>query len=504
MPLLSSALLISALLQPAPEPTVQEQVVHLTNLERRKEGLLPLKISEGLMKGAQSHAEDMAANGYFSHTGRDGSRFSARCEKAGYKGFARGENIAMGAADPAHLVGLWMESPGHKANILKPDVNEIGVGFASPGAYSVMCLGIASTSIPVVIEDEAPIIDSNKALAYLGGRGWATKMRFSTDGKTFGDWLPHASFAQVELPASRGVQTLTVEFEGPRGARRIGADSVFVALKDAAEVPTAAETAKPTGLKVNDKGVPVAQIVFPILGKVTWTDTFGAPRDGGARQHLGQDLPAPKMRAILAAFNGFWLGSTLLGDDGLVASYYHLNNDTPGTDDGEGGEEHRVAPGIWNGVRVSAGQFIAYCGDSGNAEDTGSHLHFELAHPVHGTFNPAPSLLAAKIVSTPVYSPENPELLPLEGQVRWDAEVRSLDDARRVLVVDLAAIVQPDGKAEGVKGLTRRYIRRGEAEIPLAPGDYIAVLGPDPKVGEGMKASGIKIIRTRPSGPEAQ
>lgn len=499
MPLLASALFITAFIQPTPKPSVQEMIVHLTNLERRKEGMVPLKMAEGLMKGAQSHAEDMAAKGYFSHTGQDGSRFDLRCERAGYRGSPRCENIAMGASDPAELVGLWMDSPGHKANILNPGVTEIGIGFASPGAYSVMCLGVTSTSIPVVLDNEAPIISSNKALAYLGGRGWATKMRFSTDGKTFGEWQPHASFARVDLPAARGVQTLTVEFEGPRGARRIGADSAFVTLEEAPRQPPAStEAPAAPAMKMNDKGIPVADIVFPVLGKVTWSDTFGDPRDGGARQHQGQDLPAPKMRPLLAAFDGVWQGMTLISDAGLIASYIHLNNDTPGTDDGQGGEEYRLAPGIWDGVRVVAGQFIAYCGDSGNAEEAGPHLHFELAHPNFGTFNAAPSLLSSKVLSVPAYVPEHPELQPQEGQVRWDAEVRALDEEREVLVIDVAAIVQPDGRAAGVKSFTRRYVKRGVAEFLLKPGDYIAVIGPPPASGEGMKASGIKVLRSRP------
>lgn len=499
MPSLPLTLLMSALLQPAPTPSVQEQIVYLTNLERRKEGMVPLKIAEGLMKGAQSHAEDMAANSYFSHTGRDGSRFNVRCERAGYKGSPRGENIAMGASEPSHLVGLWMDSPGHKANILNPEISEIGIGFASPGAYSVMCLGITAASIPVVLDNEAPSIPSNKTLAYLGGRGWATKMRFSTDGRTFGEWLPHASYAQVELPAGRGVQTLTVEFEGPRGARRIGADSVFVAMDETPKSPPAnVEAAKSFSLKINEQGIPIADIVFPVLGKVTWSDTFGAPRDGGSRLHQGQDLPAPKMRAILAAFDGVWLGTSLLSDDGLAASYLHLNNDTPGTDDGAGGEEYRLAPGVWTGVRVIAGQFVAYCGDSGNAEESGPHLHFELAHPDHGTFNAAPSLMAAKKVDAPLYLPEFPELLPQDNQIRWDAEVRSVDESREVLIVDLAAVVYPDGKAQGVKGMTRRYVKRGIAEFALKTGDFLAVIGPPPAPGEAMKAVGIKVLRSRP------
>lgn len=142
---------------------------------------------------------------------------------------------------------------------------------------------------------------------------------------------------------------------------------------------------------------PVIPIIFPLEKRsdVTyWVDTFGAPRSGG-RTHAGNDLMAPKMARLVAVVDGTidWLNTTgklssynnlpyynilLRGDDGNDYFYVHLNNDTPGTDDAMGGVENAYAPGLKNGQRVKAGEFIGYVGDSGNAEDTGSHLHFEI------------------------------------------------------------------------------------------------------------------------------
>lgn len=158
----------------------------------------------------------------------------------------------------------------------------------------------------------------------------------------------------------------------------------------------------------------IVPIVFPVAGKCSFTDTFGAPRDGGKRKHEGLDIMADKMTPILAVVDGTvgWLcdgtqTSTangfpyyqlmLHGDDGNDYFYLHINNDNPGTDDGMGGPEHAYAPGIVNGVRVTAGQVIAYVGDSSNAEDTAPHLHFEIhlggyKHPIDGY----PSLVIAQ------------------------------------------------------------------------------------------------------------
>jgi murein DD-endopeptidase MepM/ murein hydrolase activator NlpD len=149
-----------------------------------------------------------------------------------------------------------------------------------------------------------------------------------------------------------------------------------------------------TSTTVPGDGAVIVPILFPLENRVTWTDTFGAPRSGG-RTHAGNDLMVPKMTPLLAVVDGTvdWLNLTgklssynslpyynilLHGDDGNDYFYIHLNNDTPGTDDGKGGVEYAYAPGLTNGSRVNMGDVIGYAGDSGNAEDAGSQLHFEI------------------------------------------------------------------------------------------------------------------------------
>lgn len=153
-------------------------------------------------------------------------------------------------------------------------------------------------------------------------------------------------------------------------------------LTAAADAPTAGES------------VPVVPILFPLEKRINWIDTFGAARSGG-RTHAGNDLMVPKMTPVLAVVDGKldWMNTTgklstynnlpyynilLRGDDGNDYFYIHLNNDTPGTDDGQGGVANAYAPGLTNGVHVKKGQVIGYAGDSGNAEDVASHLHFEI------------------------------------------------------------------------------------------------------------------------------
>ena len=106
-----------------------KQVVKLTNNERAKAGLQPLKLNDRLVDAAQDHSDDMAKDDFFSHTGVDGSSVSDRVKASGYQYSTTGENIAAGQTTAAAVVRGWMNSPGHRANILNPNYTEIGVGY---------------------------------------------------------------------------------------------------------------------------------------------------------------------------------------------------------------------------------------------------------------------------------------------------------------------------------------------------------------------------------------
>ena len=107
------------------------QVVELTNRERQAKGLRPLKLQTTLREAAQWLADDMAKKSYLSHTDSLTRDFSTRLRDFGYENASvMAENIGLGAPDPAQAVANWMKSPGHRANILNPELTEIGVGYA--------------------------------------------------------------------------------------------------------------------------------------------------------------------------------------------------------------------------------------------------------------------------------------------------------------------------------------------------------------------------------------
>ena len=120
--------------QPASLDDMLQRVVDLTNQERAKQGLPPLTVDPSLCSSAQAHSQDMASKNYFSHTGSDGSDVGQRIAAAGYSPiYAYGENIAAGQSTPEEVVNAWMNSEGHRANILSPYYTHIGVGYAYSG-----------------------------------------------------------------------------------------------------------------------------------------------------------------------------------------------------------------------------------------------------------------------------------------------------------------------------------------------------------------------------------
>jgi RNA polymerase sigma factor (sigma-70 family) len=113
--------------QPAPTGTVA-QVVALVNEERAAAGCAPLTEDPQLNQAAQGHSEDMAARGFFDHTNPDGADPGRRTTAAGYAWSTYGENIARGQQTPEAVMESWMNSPGHRANILNCSFEDIGVG----------------------------------------------------------------------------------------------------------------------------------------------------------------------------------------------------------------------------------------------------------------------------------------------------------------------------------------------------------------------------------------
>jgi len=134
----------------AAERAVAERLLEEVNAARATAGLGPVVLAAALSRAAQAHADDLAGNGDISHTGSDGASLGDRLGPAGYVYRVAAENLAMGVNTPARAMAMWLESPGHRGNILMAEAREMGVGHAigksrrpgvASGGFWVLMLG---------------------------------------------------------------------------------------------------------------------------------------------------------------------------------------------------------------------------------------------------------------------------------------------------------------------------------------------------------------------------
>ena len=149
------------------------EVVALTNVERAQAQVRQLSENTALTMAAQAKAEDMAAKGYFSHVGPDGTEPWEWVRAAGYDYRYAGENLAVRFNASSDVVNAWMASPSHKANMVKPVYTEIGVGVAEgifqgqPATYVVQYFGtprsVALAQQPLVASQHAAAVPEASA-----------------------------------------------------------------------------------------------------------------------------------------------------------------------------------------------------------------------------------------------------------------------------------------------------------------------------------------------------
>jgi hypothetical protein len=107
----------------------EQEVLRLTNDQRRENGLQPLNFNAKLAETARQHSANMARSNTLAHT-LEGSTMTSRIKASGYPFLAIGENIAFNDPTPEAVLNSWMHSPGHRANILNKNFTELGVGIA--------------------------------------------------------------------------------------------------------------------------------------------------------------------------------------------------------------------------------------------------------------------------------------------------------------------------------------------------------------------------------------
>ena len=153
------------------------ELLDLTNKARAEAGLKPLRSSYQLGQSAQDYAEDLATQNFFSHRGKDGSTVSTRVAATGYDFAAAGENIAAGQRTARSVFRGWMNSDGHRKNILAEGFTEVGFGLFDAtgssdfGKYWVQNFG-------------KPDGESSQAGVYIPGRCGVNTTEASVNGAT--------------------------------------------------------------------------------------------------------------------------------------------------------------------------------------------------------------------------------------------------------------------------------------------------------------------------------
>lgn len=239
----------------------EQELIELVNQARWDNGQLPpLKAVEELCSASDGHSMAMAMNDFFSHWGHPSpcSTPSSRTAAAGYGSGSGWENAAVGYSTPAFVMNGWMNSPGHRSNILHSSHREFGVGYylqdddqgnigydldnncsiesTNHGPfyhYWTQNFGNRPGVYPVVIEREAAETESETVNLYVYGPGSATSMRFSNDGINWSDWEPYSENATWTLNNFSGTKTVYSEVStGPDGSGTVYSASDMIYFND--------------------------------------------------------------------------------------------------------------------------------------------------------------------------------------------------------------------------------------------------------------------------------
>ncbi len=229
-----------------------ERIAFYTNIQRRSNGLAPLKISRELTEAALLFAEDAVVNmesNYCGHTSSDGRTVGDRLRENGMVGMAMwGENVVCGYMTPQDAVDAWMESDGHRANILTPEFTEIGIGhFVDDiSGYIVQNFALDESASFVIIDNESPSTPSPDVELYIydhnvrsgmAGMGPAIEMMISNSPDFAGAaWQPFSTEVTWSLEPGEGQRRVYVVTRDADGRRSVRFDDIYLGASATSEL----------------------------------------------------------------------------------------------------------------------------------------------------------------------------------------------------------------------------------------------------------------------------
>lgn len=240
--------------------SLQEQVLERVNVARWDNGQLPpLKGQSNLDQAANGHSQAMGVRNFFSHCDLDTLTSPwQRMTAAGYTGYSSAaENIDAGSSTAQGVMQEWMNSAGHRANILSTTVREIGIGYyrdnpdqgnvrfgsgpdgciaSAPNNgpyvhYWTQKFGRRDAVMPLVIAREAWQVSACSVDLYLYGSGWASQYRLSNDNQNWTPWQPfNANVLWALSGAAGGTATVYGQIRNSSGTVRSAQDSVRLSV----------------------------------------------------------------------------------------------------------------------------------------------------------------------------------------------------------------------------------------------------------------------------------
>ena len=325
--------------------------------------------------------------------------------------------------------------------------------------------------------------------------------------------VPATTTTTTTVPEGTTATTAAPDPADPRSAAPapVDPDPVDPTAESGSAAPAGDDEEESGGDPLFEPGVPkhrvrrvnvVRDIVFPLVGPSAYSSSFGNCRDNCEREHHGNDLmtygwkgvpvvAAHDGRIRLIRDDGVWCNIEITGPDRWYTRYVHLNNDTPGYDDRD---YECVVPGIERGTWVEAGQIIGWVGDSGNAEHTPPHLHFEIRMPSGLPVDPYKSLKAAEKIR--FYR------TPSEDPITAAVEIANYAYSAGSSVVNIMAVEDYELLQAGgftALDLSVPLLLAEEDHLPQATADALAGFDPDRiiVIGDGVRQAVVGQLKLR-------
>lgn len=333
---------------PITNAAYEQQVVELVNAQRLANGgLPPYKRVDSIDTAARYHAVDMAQDGYFDHSSydRDGQNqliqvctWSQRVGK--YYSGVRGENIAAGYHDPASVMNGWMNSSGHRANILS-SAWEIGVGFyqgGSWGTYWVQDFGKRSGVYPLVINREAALTATRDVTLYIYGSGVFQEMRLRNENGDYTAWQPFQSDLPWTLSGCNGHKTVTAELKNGT-ATVTSSDEISLSANPSLELGGLPDTIRFVYSRPEQRLYPLQNTIVPQNSGDGCAAHYTISMEGNWFDLSAMDGDTPESFTITptdfyTATTGTYTGTLTISMSGAVGSPHTISLSLEVVDDG--------------------------------------------------------------------------------------------------------------------------------------------------------------------------